>query len=73
MPKTIQELQTKTSIDPDFFSELTEYLSTTEIRDDNVNKYLEVNGVTCTIWFDKQKNAHLSNVNCVNCDIRVDY
>ena len=54
MPKTIQELQTKTSIDPDFFSELTEYLSTTEIRDYNVNKYLEVNGVTCTIWFGEQ-------------------
>ena len=73
MPKTIQELQTKTSIDPDFFSELTEYLSTTEINDYDVNKYLEVNGVTCTIRFDKQKNAHLSNVNSVDCDIRVDY
>lgn len=73
MPKTIQELQAETSIDPDFFSELTEYLSTTEISDYNVNKYLEVNGVTCTIRFDKQKNAHLSNVNCVDCDIRVDY
>lgn len=73
MPKTIQELQTKTSIDPDFFSELTEYLSTTEINDYDVNKYLEVNGVTCTIRFDEQKNAHLSNVNSVDCDIRVDY
>lgn len=73
MPKTIQELQTKTSIDPDFFSELAKYLSTTEINDYDVSKYLEVNGVTCTIWFDEQKNAHLSNVNSVDCDIRVDY
>lgn len=73
MPKTIQELQAKTSIDPDFFSELAKYLSTTEIRDYKVNKYLEVNGVTCTIWFDEQKNAHLSKVNSVDCDIRVDY
>ena len=73
MPKTIQGLQAKTSINPDFFSELAKYLSTTEIRDYNVNKYLEVNGVTCTIRFDERKNAHLSNVNCVDCDIRVDY
>lgn len=73
MPKTIQELQTKTSIDPNFFSELTEYLSTTEIKDYDANKYLEVNGVTCTIRFDEQKNAHLSNVNSVDCDIRVNY
>ena len=73
MPKTIKELQAETNIDPDFISELAKYLSTTEIKDYNVNKYLEVNGVTCTIWFDKRKNAHLSNVNCVDCDIRVDY
>lgn len=73
MPKTIKELQAETSIDPNFFSELAEYLSTTEISDYDVKKYLEVNGVTCTIWFDKRKNAHLSNVNCVDCDIRVDY
>ena len=73
MPKNIQELQAKTSIDPDFFSELTEYLSTAEIRDYNVNKHLEVNGVTCTVCFDEQKNAHLSNVNGTNCDIVVDY
>lgn len=73
MPKTIKELQAKTSIDPDFFSELAKYLSTTEIRDYDVNKYLEVNGVTCTIWFDNQKNAHLSNVNSIDCDIRVNY
>lgn len=73
MPKTIQELQAKTNIDPNFISELAKYLSTTEIKDYKVNKYLEVNGVTCTIWFDERKNAHLSNVNCVACDIRVDY
>lgn len=73
MPKTIQELQTKTKIDPDFFSELAKYLSTTEISDYTVNKYLEVNGVTCTIWFDEQKNAHLSNVNSIDCAIRVNY
>lgn len=73
MPKTIQELQAKTSIDPDFLSELAEYLSTTEINDYDVNKHLEVNGVICTVWFDEQKNAHLSNVNGVDCDIRVDY
>lgn len=73
MPKTIQELQAKTSIDPDFFSELAKYLSTAEINNYDVNKHLEVNGVICTVWFDKQKNAHLSNVNGVDCDIRVDY
>lgn len=73
MPKTIQELQAKTSIDPDFFSELAEYLSTAEINDYDVNKHLEVNGVTCTVCFDEQKNAHLSNVNGVDCDICVNY
>lgn len=73
MIKTIQELQDKTNIDPDFLSELTEYLSTTEINNYDVNKHLEVNGVICTVWFDEQKNAHLSNVNGVDCDIRVDY
>lgn len=73
MTKTIQELQAKTSINPDFFSELSEYLSTAEIRDYNVNKHLDVNGVICTVWFDEQKNAHVSNVNGVDCDIRVDY
>lgn len=73
MPKNIKELQAKTNIDPNFISELAKYLSTTEIKDYKVNKYLEVNGVTCTIWFDERKNAHLSNVNCVACDIRVDY
>lgn len=73
MIKTIQELQVKTSIDPNFFNELAKYLSTTEIKDYDVNKHLEVNGVICTVWFDEQKNAHLSNVNGVDCDIRVDY
>lgn len=73
MPKTIKELQAETNIDPDFISELAKYLSTTKIKDYDVNKYLEVNRVTCTIQFDEQKNAHLSNVNSIDCDIRVNY
>ena len=49
MPKTIKELQAETNIDPDFISELAKYLSTTKIKDYDVNKYVEVNRVTCTI------------------------
>lgn len=73
MPTTIQELQTKFNIDPSFTDELAEYLADTETVKYDKNNYLEVNGVVCTVWFDVEYNAHISNVNGNNCDIIIDY
>lgn len=73
MPTTIQELQTKFNIDPSFTDELAEYLADTETVKYDKNNYLEVNGVVCTVWFDDEHNAHISNVDGHNCDIIIDY
>lgn len=73
MPTTIQELKTKLNIDSNFADELAEYLADPEIIKYDENKYLEVNGVVCTVWFDDEYNAHISNVDGHNCDIIIDY
>lgn len=73
MSTTVKELQTKLNIDSNFTDDLAEYLADPEIVKYDENNYLEVNGVVCTVWFDDEYNAHISNVNGNDCDIIIDY
>lgn len=73
MPTTVKELQTKLNIDSNFADDLAGYLADTDTVKYDENKYLEVNGVVCTVWFDDEYNAHISNVNGNDCDIIIDY
>lgn len=73
MPTTVKELKTKLNIDSNFADDLAEYLADTDTVKYDENNYLEVNGVVCTVWFDDEYNAHISNVDGHNCDIIIDY
>lgn len=73
MPTTVKELKTKLNIDSNFADDLAEYLADTDTVKYDKKNYLEVNGVVCTVWFDDEYNAHISNVNGNDCDIIIDY
>lgn len=73
MPTTINDLKQQVKLDPDFVDELANYLETPDMINFEDNNYLEVNGTSCTIWFDEEYNAHLSNVEGIDCDIIIDY
>lgn len=73
LPTTLEQMEHKIDLSPNFEETLHSYLDSDDLLDYDCDNYLEIDNNDFTLYFDTNEKAHISNIDGVNCDIKIDY